>query len=312
MVSIEQLLEEYFPLRLRQVLESLGTERLNAVTEIRCRLAKPMQVSWGKGERHLFSQINIEQQEMDYLLLRLNQGSVYAWQEEYRRGYLTLPGGHRVGLVGKAVLEAGKVKTLHNISALNFRIAHAVYGAADKLLPYLIEEGEVLNTLLVAPPGCGKTTLLRDALRQFSEGVAALSLSPLTVGLVDERSEIAATVNGVAQLDVVRSTDVLDSCPKSEGMKMLIRSMNPDILACDEIGTREDVEAIEEALQAGVSVILTAHGRSIEEVYHHPHLSRLMQYKFIKRIAILESREYLGNVKQIYGVKDGDYIPLMR
>ena len=106
MSDVEQVLMEYFPLRLRQALQTLNTERLNTVTEIRCRLAKPLQISWGRGERHLFNQTILEQQEMDYLLLRLNQGSVYAWQEEYRRGYLTLPGGHRVGLVGKAVLEA--------------------------------------------------------------------------------------------------------------------------------------------------------------------------------------------------------------
>lgn len=312
MSDVEQVLMEYFPLRLRQALQSLGKENLLALAEIRCRLEKPLQVIWQRDKRKLFPDISITQAEMDYLLLRINQGSVYAWQEEYRRGYLTLPGGHRVGLVGKAVLENGGIKTLQNISALNFRMAHAVYGAADKVLPYLLEDGRVLNTLVAAPPGCGKTTILRDALRQFSEGIPSLSLPSLTVGVVDERSEIAATVNGVAQLDVGRSTDVLDSCPKAEGLKMLIRSMAPDILATDEIGTKEDVLAVEEALQAGISVILTAHGRGIEDIYHHPHLSRLLQGEFIKRIVILESKERLGEIRQIYGVKEGAYMPLMR
>ena len=304
MRRVECLLEEYFPQRLRETLQSLGSERLNALTEIRCRLAKPLQVIWQNGERKIFTEINLEQEEMDYLLLRLNQGSVYAWQEEYRRGYLTLPGGHRVGLVGKAVLENGMVKTQCNIAALNFRLARAVFGAADKLLPYLLQEGEVLNTLIVAPPGCGKTTILRDALRQFSE--------QMTVGVVDERSEIAATVNGKAQLDVGSSTDILDCCPKSEGMKILIRSMAPDILATDEIGTGEDVTAVEEALQAGVSVLLTAHGKSIEDIYHHPHLSRLSNYGLLQRIVILERKEHLGELKQIYAYQDGEYLPLLR
>ena len=303
-LKIRQLLLDYFPQRIQENLAVFSEEKLNSITEIRCRLAKPLQVIWSRNERKTFTEIILQQKEMDYLLLRLNQGSVYAWQEEYKRGYLTLPGGHRVGLVGKAVLEQGRVKTLYNISSLNFRIAHEVYGAADKLLPYLREEGAVVNTLLVAPPGCGKTTMLRDVIRQLS--------AEFTVGVVDERSEIAATVNGISQLDVGWSTDVLDSCPKSEGMKMLIRSMAPDILATDEIGTREDIIAVEEALQAGISVILTAHGKNIEDIYHHPYLSHLTQYTLLKRIVILAQQDQVGEIKEVYAAQDGEYFSLLR
>lgn len=310
--QVESILTNYFPPRLQQVFKIFTQEELATITEIRCRLLKPLQVNWGNSRRKLFNEIVLETQEMEYLLMRINQGSVYAWQEEYRRGYLTLAGGHRVGLVGKAVLEKGQIRTMNNISALNFRIAHEILGVADKLLPYLVEDGEVVNTLIVGPPACGKTTLLRDTLRQLSVGVDRLGLLPLTVGIVDERSELAGTVNGIAQLDVGLSTDVLDGCPKSEGMKLLIRSMAPEVLATDEIGTKEDVLALEESLQSGVSVLLTAHGRSLADIACHPYLGQLIKMRLLQRIVILEGEKKVSEIKEIYAEEEGEYLPLMR
>lgn len=309
--AVQEILQEYFPLRLQSFFEPLPGQRLDRITEIRCRVGQPLQVIYGDCNRLTFAEGVLQPQELQYMLMRMNQGSLYAWEEEYRRGYLTLPGGHRVGMAGKAVLEQGYVKTMINISALNFRIAQEISGAADLLLPQIVEEGRVLNTLIVSPPGCGKTTMLRDAIRQLSQGIPALGVEGLTISVVDERSELAGTVNGIAQLDLGSSTDILDGCPKSEGMRMMIRSMAPAVLATDEIGTRADVEALEEALQAGVAVMVTAHGKSLADVGHHGQLKRLLDNGLLQRIVILERRRKIGAIQQIYGYEKGTYQPMM-
>lgn len=190
---------------------------------------------------------------------------------------MTLPGGHRVGFVGKGVLEHGHIRTLKQISGLNFRIARSIKGAADDLIAKVVAGGQLHNTLLVSPPGCGKTTLLRDLIRQLSEGIPQLQFAGVNVGIVDERSELAGCVGGVPQLDVGCRTDVLDGCPKSEGIRMLIRSMTPQVIAVDEIGSAADVQALEEALQSGVRILTTVHGYGLTDLLQHPALRPLLE-----------------------------------
>ena len=174
-----------------------------------------------------------------------------------RQGYITLPGGHRAGLTGQGVLEKGYIRTLKNISSINLRLARAVYGAGDDFLPYMVENGSLCHTLLASPPRAGKTTVLRDLVRQFADGTTRLP--PYNVAIADERSEIAGCVNGCPQLPVGHRTDVLDHCPKAEGMMLLIRSMSPQVLVTDEIGRPEDSLALEEALHAGIKAVSYTH-----------------------------------------------------
>ena len=186
--------------------------------------------------------------------------SLYAYEDELRQGFLTIQGGHRVGVAGKILMEEGKVRSIRYISFLNIRLAHQVEGCADKVMPFIVENGEVCHTLIISPPCCGKTTLLRDVIRQISNGNAWCEGK--NVGVVDERSEIGGAYQGVPQNDLGIRTDLLDCCPKAEGMMMLIRSMSPEVVAVDEIGDYGDIKAIESVLNCGCRLIATVHGSS--------------------------------------------------
>lgn len=304
--AVLEIVQQYFPQGLKPSFQIMTPKQLGQIQEIRCRVLQPVELCLDGRQRMLLEEV-LQPQELTYMVMRMNQSSVYAWEEEYRRGYLTLPGGHRVGMVGKGVLEKGHIRTLKQISSLNFRIAKEIYGAADPLLPELIEHGQVVNTLLVSPPGCGKTTMLRDAIRQLSQGIPQLAFEGIHVAVVDERSELAGTVNGQPQLQIGCRTDVLDGCPKSEGMRMLIRSMAPDLLVSDEIGTAEDVMALEEALQAGIAVFITAHGGSIQDLMRHPHLSRLLTVGFFRKIVFLARSQRIGQIQAVYHWEHDQY-----
>ena len=190
--------------------------------------------------------------------------SLYAYEDELRQGFLTIQGGHRVGVAGKILMEEGKVRSIRYISFLNIRLAHQVEGCADKVMPFIVENGEVCHTLIISPPCCGKTTLLRDVIRQISNGNAWCEGK--NVGVVDERSEIGGAYQGVPQNDLGIRTDLLDCCPKAEGMMMLIRSMSPEVVAVDEIGDYGDIKAIESVLNCGCRLIATVHGSSVEDI----------------------------------------------
>ena len=215
---------------------------------------------------------------MDYI----GSFSLYAYEDELRQGFLTVEGGHRIGIAGKTVIEGEKVKGISHISCINVRVAHEKKGCADRVMPYRWEDGRFLHTLIVSAPGCGKTTMLRDIIRQISDGESPYP--GLTVGVVDERSEIAGCYLGVAQNDVGIRTDVLDCCPKAEGMMMLIRAMSPDVVAVDEIGTGEDIRAIESVVNCGCKLLATVHGNSMEDMKQKP-FTRSNMYWSSKDIA---------------------------
>lgn len=300
---LNQIVNDFFPLEFQSLF--LTQVQLEEAAEIRIRLYRPLMILYRSGKEQVLNVI-CQREQLNYIIERLNQSSVYAWEEEYRRGYITITGGHRVGLSGKALLEGGNIRTMKNISSLNFRIAHQVLGAADRIMPYLNEKHRLCNTLIAAPPGCGKTTLLRDIVRQLSDGLYA-PLGSMTVGLVDERSEIAGSVDGESQLEVGIRTDILDGCPKSEGMVMMIRSMSPQVIVTDEIGTKEDINAISMALSAGVKVIATIHGSCWRELCNRPFLRPLLDSHSFERIIFLTNKERIGRLELVMASDGNDY-----
>lgn len=237
--------------------------------------------------------------ELEELLKHLCRYSVYAFADEIRQGFLTVQGGHRAGLAGQVILDQdGRIKNMKYIRYLNIRIAHQVRGAADPVIPRIFEDGHVLSTLLISPPGGGKTTMLRDIIRQVSEGNAYGE--GVNVSVVDERSEIAGSYLGVSQNDVGIRTDILDGCPKVEGMMLLIRSMAPRVLAVDEIGSPEDVRALQMASGSGCRLLATIHGGSLEEVRRKNYMRDVIEQGLFERYVILDRKTGVCRMTGIY------------
>lgn len=237
--------------------------------------------------------------ELEELLKHLCRYSVYAFADEIRQGFLTVQGGHRAGLSGQVILDQdGRIKNMKYIRYLNIRIAHQVRGAADPVIPRIFEDGHVLSTSLISPPGGGKTTMSWDIIRQVSEGNAYGE--GVNVSVVDERSEIAGSYLGVSQNDVGIRTDILDGCPKVEGMMSLIRSMAPRVLAVDEIGSPEDVRALQMASGCGCRLLATIHGGSLEEVRRKNYMRDVIEQGLFERYVILDRKTGVCRITGIY------------
>lgn len=284
-----------FPSLLRPLCRA-GFQKGIEAEEIRLRIGRPVMLL-ARSEEYFWNQKdNILQKnreqgyvwketDMKETLSRMSQYSMYALEEELRNGFFTIQGGHRIGVAGRTVCEQGKVLSFRNICSLNIRIARQKKGCADKLLPWLLQEDNIYNTLLLSPPGIGKTTMLRDCIRLLSEG--GKGMTGKKVGVVDERSEIAASFFGVPQNDLGDRTDVLDACPKAEGMRILLRSMSPQIIAVDELGSKEDYLAVEEALHCGCRILGTMHAQDVEELQEKMYLSKWLDKGYFGRFVFL-------------------------
>lgn len=279
------------------------------IAEIRIRRNGPVQIIKRKQSIYIDSNgcycrdatagIVLTSTEFDMLFRHICRHSVYAFEEELKNGYLTVEGGHRIGIVGQTVWADNHLNGIKNINALNIRIAHEIKGIADRIIPYIISEHELKSTLIVSLPGRGKTTLLRDLVRQTSNGNA--NNSGKTVSLIDERSELASCYLGVAQNDVGMHTDILDACPKATGIMMVLRSMSPQVIAVDELGSAKDYEAIQQAFYLGCKILATIHGESYKQIKQNTVLSNMLSEGGFERLIFLEStgapgeRLYISN-----------------
>ncbi|MEE0776733.1 MAG: stage III sporulation protein AA [Bacillota bacterium] len=305
---MEHPILQYMPISIARDVSTTDSRFLEALEEVRLRRDAPVCLCSGSYQGFLKKGGGItknagtayfcNEKELLDALNMVTSGSVYALAEEFRRGYITLQGGHRVGLAGRVIVEEGHVKTMRSISSLNYRIAKEVKGIGKKILPFLVEGKRFLNTLIISPPRCGKTTLLRDLVRILSngEGIAR----PMNISLVDERSEIAGSYLGHPQLNVGCCTDILDSAPKEEGMMMAIRSLAPDILVTDEIGSLGDGRAVREAVRCGISLLLSAHGSDMEDIMGRPMIAELMADHLFRRFVVLSAEQGPGTIHGIF------------
>ena len=283
---------EYFPLSIKSVINSFLEKNKsleNSIEEIRIRSNGNLSFKIGQDLITIFS--NITKGEMQEIFENICEKSIYSYTKQIAEGFITIKGGNRVGITGSAVIENGRVINLNYISSLNFRIARQIKDVSNSILKYVIniQNNSIFNTIIASPPGGGKTTILRDLVRKISNGMPEINFSPKICGIVDERGEIAAMYKGVPQNDIGENSDVINNVSKSIGINMLIRSMGPQIIVCDEIGTKEDIEAIEKATLSGVKGIFTVHASTIKEIKENPNLSKLIQNKLIQKIIVLDS-----------------------
>ena len=311
--SLNRLKRDILPVlaqELADILEKIDMGDPEQLEEIRLRADKPLIMQnyinewFVRADGSLCNTsdkaVIVKQKNISRTLELMSENSIYAFQEEIKNGYLTLRGGHRIGIAGRVVYDGKSIKNIKDISGLNIRLSKQVIGCAGKIMRYIIKgKSDIYNTLLISPPQCGKTTLLRDIARYLSDGIPGRDFKGIKVGIVDERSEIAACFRGLPQNNVGIRTDVLDGCLKSIGMTMMIRSMSPDVLITDEIGCEGDRDAILGALNAGVKIITSAHGYNISELKSRREVLKLLEDKVFDRYIVLGNSKGPGTLVEV-------------
>lgn len=315
MKNISDEIVNSLSLNLREKIKKLPKSNLN-IEEIRLRSQKPLILNANNKDYFYNEKENDLALNMDnpYIVTRedieqtfqiICKYSIHTFMDDITKGFITLRGGHRVGIVGKAIVESGQVKNIKHISSLNIRISREIIGCSDKILDHIISSNnQVNNTLIISPPQCGKTTLVRDIVRNLSNGNKKYGFRGMKVALIDERNEIGGSYLGVPQMDVGIRTDIIETCPKDIGIMMLLRSMSPNIIVTDEIGNEREIKALYTALNGGVSLITTVHGDSIEDIQGRKELSRLLDKELFKKVIILSARKGPGTVEKIYDLEE--------
>ncbi|HBC30181.1 MAG TPA: stage III sporulation protein AA [Clostridiales bacterium] len=283
------ILLNYLNTRVKNVLQDSGF--LNEVIEIRLRINSPVLIKTLKRELFLDEKIIITKKDIDDILGNLTKNSIHAFENEINKGYITLEGGHRVGISGDCIYDKEELKGFKNITSLNIRIAKEFPGCSNKSIKHLITpDKNIYNTLIIGPPLSGKTTLIRDVARNLSDGFKAPYFEGCDVTLIDERGEISAVYNGIPQMNTGRRTDVLSYCRKSDGFFMSIRALSPKVIISDELGSVEDFEIVQYALKSGVKIVTTAHGFSLDDVKRNLYLRNILNDNFFERAIILNKR----------------------
>lgn len=275
------------PVKFQRIAHRLPDKHKRLAEEFRLRVGQPLTVLMGAEEitpdngRETLTSADLEQ-----LCDRVTEYSRYAAAETIAQGFITAKGGFRIGLCGTVVVQENGRRNLRNLSSACIRIGREKRAISDNILPQLWEEGRFFSTVIVAPPGAGKTTLLRDMVRALSDG--GEGRPPLRVGLVDERSEIAAMYRGEPQFYVGSHTDVLDGCPKAAGMEMLLRGDDPQVIAVDEITAREDLQLLLQAAHGGVSLLSTLHAADVTEAKKRPLFAQLLRMGVFERAVCID------------------------
>ncbi|NLX77414.1 MAG: stage III sporulation protein AA [Clostridiaceae bacterium] len=290
----------YLPGKVRNAVLNLDTSILQETEEIRLRAGKPVMLTLFRRDLFLAGTGSVPgnagnfltptMDELCEMVFRICENSYYAYQEDINKGFITIRGGHRIGLVGTPVVENGRIINIRDISSLNVRIAREITGFGDGIVRNIIKNSrDIFNTLIISPPGMGKTTLLRDIIRTVSSGIEK-NFAGLKVGVVDERGEIAACYRGIPQNDLGCRTDVINGINKKEGMEMLLRSMSPYVIALDELGNPDDVSTVLQVINAGVRLLATAHGYDVQGLKERRGFRELFNGNFFERFVVISEK----------------------
>lgn len=286
----------YFPTKIKIVLEEFSKYYTN-LNEIRIRIGCPIILKIGQDEKILNYKVSSE--EISEIMQNICENSIYSYQLQMCEGYITVNGGHRVGISGNVVIKDEKIININYIYSLNFRIAKQIKGCSNLIFKQIVHRDKIGNTLIVSPPGLGKTTILRDLARNISDGMQEINFNGVDVSIIDERSEIAAMHKGVPQNDVGIRTDVINNVKKSIGIKMAVRSLAPKVIIADEIGNKNDADAINYAICSGVTGIFSAHGKNIEDLKKNLEINELLSKEIFNNIVFLDEHTK-GRIREIW------------
>ena len=299
----------YFPEKIEKLIVEEVSEDLDRLEEIRIRNGRPIILKMNDCEKII--KYDVVTEDILFCLQHICENSIYSYQNQISCGFITVKGGHRVGISGSCVIENGKVININYIYSLNFRIAREILGSSNKILKKIVnlEENNIHNTLIASCPGAGKTTVLRDLIRQISSGIKEMKFKAINVGVVDERGEITALYKGLPQNDIGIKVDIIENTEKSVGINMLVRSMAPKVVVADEIGNTNDIVAINYAVCSGVRGIFTAHGSNMADLSLNPIIKELILMNVIERIIFLDENKK-GNIKEVFYLdkKNKEYV----
>ena len=286
-----------------QLAKLILEHNIQKLEEIRIRANKPVILKLRQVE--IVLNYTITTNEIIGILQNICNNSIYTYQNQICNGFITLPGGNRVGIAGNVVIKDGQVSNISYIYSLNFRISHRINGASDNILKYVLdtENNTIYNTLIVSPPGAGKTTIIRDLAKRISNGINEINFRGLDVSIIDERGEIAAMTKGIIFNDVGIRTDVLDNVPKSLGIRMAVRSMAPKVIIADEIGNKDDVNIINYAICSGVKCIFTAHGSDMEDLLKNNEINKIINLQLFSKIIFLDEKQK-GKIKNVVNIQN--------
>ena len=285
----------------RDLASLILNHNIQKIEEIRIRAEKPVVIYMGNVEVVL--KYVTSNHQVTEILQNVCNNSIYAYQNQIINGFITIPGGNRVGITGNVVVKDGQVLNISHVYSLNFRISHEIENASADVIRYVLDtnNNSIYNTLIVSPPGCGKTTIIRDIAKKISNGMPEINFKGINVCIVDERGEIAGLEKGRAYSDVGIRTDIFDNVPKTIGIRMAIRSMAPKVIVADEIGNKDDAEVINYAVCSGVACLFTAHGFDMDDLIKNAEISKLINLRLFKRIIFLD-RKQKGKVKKVIEV----------
>ena len=287
-IEVIENVAKILPIEISEVI--FGVSNKDEITEIRLRVGRRLKIYFGKIEKEF--NIVITKQELLKILSNISLNSIYSVQKDINKGFVTIEGGNRIGIAGEVVVVDGKIKNIKEISSMNIRVSNEYLGVSDKIMDNILMDGRIRNTLIVSPPGLGKTTLLRDIIRNISQ-------AGYNVSVVDERGEIAAMCEGFPSLNVGERTDVISFVDKAVGMQMAVRSLAPDVVCTDEIGGLQDIQAITYLCKCGVAFITTMHGKSLEDVKLSA-MGEVIQQGYLDNVIVLSKKKGIGCIDKVY------------